>query len=132
MATQWASEAEGGGSVMALAERVKQLRKEHGWSQAELAEHVGADPAQISRYEAGRITPSVEAVVKLAQTFDVSCDYLLVDDAARRPFRPSDDVLGDRLSALSELSGEDLASLLNVLDALVAKTRMKALTAGIS
>jgi len=35
-------------------------------------------------------------------------------------------------SVLDELTEEDRASLLNVLDALVAKTRMKALTASIS
>jgi len=52
---------------MSLQERVKQLRKEHGWSQGELAERVGGDPAQISRYENGRITPSADAVVKLAE-----------------------------------------------------------------
>jgi transcriptional regulator with XRE-family HTH domain len=129
VAAQWAFGVEEGGPNVALAERVRQMRKEHGWSQAELAERVAADPAQISRYEGGRITPSAEAVVKMAEAFDVSCDYLLVDDAPRRAFRSSDDVLGDRLSVLSELSEEDLAALLNVLDALVAKTRMKALTA---
>jgi len=42
---------------MGLADRVKALRNEQGWSQSELAELVGADPAQISRYENGRITP---------------------------------------------------------------------------
>jgi transcriptional regulator with XRE-family HTH domain len=35
---------------MSLAERVKQLRAERGWSQGELAERIGGDPAQISRY----------------------------------------------------------------------------------
>ena len=132
MTAEWALQAEEGVPVMALAERVRQLRKEHGWSQAELAERVGADPAQISRYEGGRVMPSAEALVKLAEMFDVSCDYLLVDDAPRRTFRSSDDVLGDRLSVLSELSEEDLAALLNVLDALVAKSRLKALAGGIA
>jgi hypothetical protein len=39
---------------------------------------------------------------------------------------------GDRLTALSELSGDDLASLLHMLDALVAKNRLKTLAGGIS
>ena len=132
MVAKWAFENEEGGSIMALAERVRELRKEHGWSQADLAERIEADPAQISRYEGSRITPSAEAVVKLAQAFDVSCDYLLVDEAARRPFCSSGDALGDRLQGLSELSPEDLAALFSVIDALVAKTRMKALTANIA
>jgi len=70
---------------MSLRERVHALRKEHGWSQGELAEKVGADPAQISRYENGRITPSADVVVRIAEVFDVSTDYLLVDDAPADP-----------------------------------------------
>ena len=55
--------------------------QQQGWSQTELGERIGADPAQISRYENGRITPSADAVARLAEVFAVSCDYLLVDDA---------------------------------------------------
>ena len=83
--------------------RSKALRNEQGWSQSELAEQVGADPAQISRYENGRITPSADALVRLAETFGVSCDYLLVDDAPRRPFRSPEDDLGDHLADFAEL-----------------------------
>ena len=117
---------------MALADRVKQLRNEHGWSQGELAEQVGADPAQISRYENGRITPSADALVRLAETFDVSCDYLLLDDVPRRPFRSPEDGLGERLAGLNELCDHDRELVLSFIDALVTKTRLKALAGGVS
>jgi transcriptional regulator with XRE-family HTH domain len=129
---QWGRQVDHGGPVMSLQERVKQLRKEHGWSQGELAERVGGDPAQISRYENGRITPSADAVVKLAEVFDVSTDYLLVEDSPRRPFRGAEDALGDRLGTVGELSAEDLTLLLGFLDALVTKNRLKALAGGVS
>lgn len=132
MSAQWARQVDHGGPVMSLQERVKELRKEHGWSQGELAERVGGDPAQISRYENGRITPSADAVVKLAEVFDVSTDYLLVEDSPRRPFRGADDALGDRLGTIGELSPEDLTLLLGFLDALVTKNRLKALAGGVS
>ena len=93
---------------MSLQERVKELRKEHGWSQGELAERVGADPAQISRYENGRITPSADAVIRLAEVFDISCDYLLVDDAPRRRFRTPEDALGNHLATVAELGDDDI------------------------
>ncbi|MCA1837023.1 MAG: hypothetical protein LC721_12140, partial [Actinobacteria bacterium] len=48
---------------------------------------------------------------------DVSCDYVLLDDAPRRSLHVAEDTLGDRLSAVAELSEEDLASLRNVIDA---------------
>ena len=132
MSAQWGRQVDHGGPVMSLQERVKQLRKEHGWSQGELAERVGGDPAQISRYENGRITPSADAVVKLAEVFNVSTDYLLVEDSPRRPFRGAEDALGDRLGTIGELSAEDLTLLLGFLDALVTKNRLKALAGGVS
>jgi transcriptional regulator with XRE-family HTH domain len=128
---EWACDDQEG-ATMPIGERIKQLRSEHRLSQGDLAGKVGADAGQISRYENGHISPSADAIVRLAEALDVSCDYLLVEDAPRRPFRSSSDVLGDRLAGLSELAGDDLSSLLNVLDALVAKNRLKALAGGIS
>ena len=130
--TEWLRQVEHGGPLMALANRVKQLRSEHGWSQGDLAEHVGADPAQISRYENGRITPSADGLVRLAEVFDVSCDYLLVEDAPRRPFRSPEDLFGEGLATVAELGEHDRELLLSFLEALVTKTRLKALTAEIS
>lgn len=114
---------------MALRDRVKQLRNENKWSQGDLAERIGGDAAQISRYEHGHITPSADALVRLAEAFDVSCDYLLLDDAPRRPFRTPEDNLGDRLANLHELGPDDLELVTRFIDALVTKTRLKHLAA---
>lgn len=118
--------------ILAIGERIKQPRKEQKWSQGDLAAKVGGDAGQISRYENGHIAPSADAIVRLAEALDVSCDYLLLDDAPLRPLHAAENVLGDRLTAVAELGGEDLASLRNVIDALVAKNRLKALAGGIS
>ena len=105
---------------------------EVGWSQGELADRVTADPAQIRRYESGRITPSADDVVRLAEVVDVSTDDLLVADASRRPFRRDDHALGERLARVSELGPDDLALVLNFIDALVTKTRLTILTGGLT
>ena len=104
---------------MSLRQRVLELRKDHGWSQAELAAKIGGDAAQISRYENGRITPSADVIIRLSKIFDVTTDYLLLDDA---PSAPNEATLGDRIAAVSELGQEDLA--------LVTKTRLKVLASG--
>lgn len=111
---------------MAIGEQIKNLRKERGWSQADLATKINGDAGQISRYENGKITPSVEAIVKFAELFDVSVDYLLVENAARRPFRQSDDALEQRLGDLDQLSDADRDALLHILDGLLANTRIRA------
>ncbi len=111
--------------AMAIGEQIKNLRKERGWSQADLATKIAGDAGQISRYENGKITPSVKAIVKFAELFDVSVDYLLVEDATRRPFRQSHDELGTRLADLDKLSDADRAALLHILDGLLANTRIR-------
>lgn len=117
---------------MPLGERIRQLRKETGWSQAELADKIGVDAGRVSRYEAGRITPSADALIRLAQVLNVSIDHLLIDDIPRRPLHAAEDVLGDRLAALGELADEDLTLVLSFIDALVTKNRLKALAGGIN
>lgn len=117
---------------MPLGERIKQLRTEAGWSQGELADKVGTDARQISRYENGRITPSLDALARIADTLDVSLDHLVFDDIPRRPLHAAENVLGDRLSALAELDDDNRHSLLNVIDGLVTKARIKTIAEEVS
>jgi transcriptional regulator with XRE-family HTH domain len=109
-----------------LGTRLKTLRLEKDWSQGELAEQVGADGRQISRYENGHITPSADVLVKLAQVLDCSVDHLLLEDAPRRPLSIEDPDLATRLGDLNLLTKEDRTSVLHILDALLAKNRIKA------
>jgi hypothetical protein len=64
--------------------------------------------------------------VKLAELFDVSVDYLLVEDAPRRQFRQAHDELGTRLVDLDKLCDGDRAALLHILDGRLANTRIRA------
>ncbi|HTZ85566.1 MAG TPA: helix-turn-helix transcriptional regulator [Solirubrobacteraceae bacterium] len=121
------------GTFMLLGERVRELRKERGLTQAELGSKIGTDAGRISRYEGGRITPSLEALVRLADVLEVSVDYLVREGVPRRSLDGVDlGPLGEHLGDLAELSEDDRAALLRVLDGLVARSRLKALAGGIS
>ena len=121
------------GAFMLLGDRVRELRKEHGWSQGELGTRIGTDAGRISRYEGGKITPSLDALVRLADVLEVSVDHLVREDAPRRHLEGVElGVLGQRLGDLAELSEEDRASLINVLDGFLAKSRLKALAGGLA
>jgi transcriptional regulator with XRE-family HTH domain len=114
--------------LMPLADRIRQLRTEAGLSQAELAERAGAgDARQISRYENGRITPSLDAIAHIAQALNISIDYLVIDDMPRRPLHIDDHGLAERLAALAELDQADRDSMLSVLDALITRKRLRTL-----
>lgn len=128
---EWVPHGHPARHLMPLADRIKQLRTEAGLSQAELAEKAGAgDARQISRYENGRITPSLDAIAHIAQALNISIDYLVIDDMPRRPLHVDDHGLAERLAALAELDDNDRDNLLNVLDALITRKRLKALAGG--
>lgn len=103
-----------------------------GLSQAELAEQVGGDGRQISRYENGRITPNLDGLARIAEALNVSIDHLVFDDIARRPLHSPENILGDRLAALAELNDDDRSPLLKVIDGLVTKSRVRTLAGGVS
>lgn len=65
---------------MILADKIITLRKKNGWSQEELAEHLGVSRQAVSKWEGAQSTPDLERVLKMAQLFGVSTDYLLKDE----------------------------------------------------
>lgn len=127
MRAEWPKLIHQEASPVAVGERIKQLRKEHGWSQDELAEKVGAAGAhQISRYENGQTMPSTETIVRLAEVLDISIDYLLIDGAPRRPLIATGDDFYERLGDLSMLTDQERDTIVTIVDALLTKRRMLA------
>jgi transcriptional regulator with XRE-family HTH domain len=57
--------------------RLRELRKTAGKTQVELASELGVQQAHISQLEAGRGELSVALLVRLAQVFGVTTDYLV-------------------------------------------------------
>jgi hypothetical protein len=78
------------------------------------------------RYEKGKMTPTVEVVVRLAEIFDVSTDYLLVEGAPRRRFGGPGDEFTERLSMAGHLSAADKAAISHIINGLLANTRIRA------
>lgn len=57
--------------------RLKQIRKERGISQLKLAMDLNTNQNTISRYETGEREPGIRELIKIADYFDISIDYLL-------------------------------------------------------
>lgn len=60
-----------------LGDIIKELRKEKNISQSALAAQIGVSQKAIDYWERGINEPKASYVVKLADFFDVSADYLL-------------------------------------------------------
>lgn len=85
------------------ADKIKALREEKGWSQAELARRLGITRNGVNSWEQGLSMPSPACLVDLADVFSVSTDYLLGVDA-----RATINVTG--------LSDRDVAVLADLVD----------------
>ena len=66
--------------------RMRDLREDHDKTQQEIAELLNMHRSVYRRYESGEREIPVWAVIKLADNYRVSTDYLLglTDDPARR------------------------------------------------
>ena len=62
--------------MVALAQRITELREERGMSRPALAQALGFPKPAIEKFETGRLTPSQEQQQKLADFFEVSLFYL--------------------------------------------------------
>lgn len=60
-----------------FAERVKKLRNEHGKTQTEMAEYLGIGLRAYQFYESATHYPNVPGLMKIADYFQVTTDYLL-------------------------------------------------------
>ena len=69
-----------------FSDRIARLRRRKGWTQAHLAERVGAKPSQISKYERGDLEPKLSILISLASVLETSTDYLLTG-REKRPDR---------------------------------------------
>ncbi len=57
--------------------RAKDIRNELNISQADVAKHIGVSQQAYANYERGARQPDIDTLIKLANFFNVSLDYLL-------------------------------------------------------
>ena len=60
-----------------IGERIRMVREHAGLSQMEFARRLGTNPTIISRWETGKSRPRRSALLRIAQEFGVSLDWLL-------------------------------------------------------
>ena len=60
-----------------MKNNLKLLRKQKGYTQISLQMHTGIEQALLSKFENGERTPPTETLVRLADFYNVSSDYIL-------------------------------------------------------
>ena len=72
-----------------ISRRIKELRLENHMTQKELSDYLNLTPKMISFYELGQRVPPSDIILKLAEKFNVSTDYLLGKTKTKQSDLPS-------------------------------------------
>ena len=121
---------------MKFGELLASLRRERGILQKELAAYLYVTVATISNYEKGVHAPDYETLVKLADFFDVSTDYLL----QRTEYKSSIQTLNQKLvvnytvselvNAILQLDQNSMTALIDYYELLSLRNSMNAVKQG--
>jgi len=110
---------------MSFHQKIKELRTEKNWKQDTLAKEIGIELRQISLWENSKASPSIETIVKISQVFNVSIDYLLIDDYPRKPLYFKDISYLNKFNDMQGLTQVEKESLFNIIDSLIYKNKIQ-------
>jgi len=71
-----------------MLKNLKLLREEAGMSQKALAEKIGVSQQSINKYENHSIEPDIDTMIRIADCFDTSVDYLIGHTSIRQKIEP--------------------------------------------
>ena len=83
-----------------LGAKIAEKRKSVGMTQIEFAEKMHVTRQTVSRWEAGTAMPDIDKIGEIADILEVSCDYLLKDEAVENGAAPTGGV-GKLLKSLT-------------------------------
>ena len=101
--------------------KLRKARKEKGLSQGQLTQRIGADIQRVSKYERGINIPTTDIMVRIADTLDVSLDYLLRNGKNRVLGKIQDAELIDQFTQIDALPDDDRKHLKALIEAFVKK-----------
>lgn len=112
--------------MSSFGEKLKKLRKEKGWSQDILAQKIGIHGRHVGKYEIGKAMPNAETVVKISKVFDVSIDYLLMDDSnTTQGTEIRDKTLLKEFEAVDNMNEKDKEVIKSLIDAYIKKHQIE-------
>lgn len=114
---------------MTLGEKIRKLRRERDWTQAEFVERVGIDKRNVSRYENDQINPSRKTVRKFAGALGVSVEELLLDQPSKPVLVVEDAELLNLFREVSTLPERDRSAVKHVLSIIVKQNKIQQMIA---
>lgn len=109
-----------------MGERIQQLRKNTGLTQADLAKKIGISHTQMARYEIKGVQPPANTLKKLADVFDTTVDYLVSGDKDEKVKDSLKDAeLLQQFKAVEQFADDDKSVVKKLIDAFIVKKQLQ-------
>ena len=95
-----------------FSERLKELRKKRGYTQAELAKYMNMRQGSYTKWETGMTEPRIDSIIPLARILNTTADYLLglTDISERNPkinsIKETEAIDEDKLKEILKIQGD--------------------------
>lgn len=93
---------------MTIPERLVFIRKEFGYTRARLSDEIGVPYGTIAKYESGEREPGHSYLIKIANKFGVTTDYILGVEEEKTPPSPAEPDKEESGRGMSEGAVEEI------------------------
>lgn len=100
-------------------DNLRQIREKKGFTQTKLSVDIEVSQELISHYETGKSKPNIETLIKLAEYFNCSTDYLLErtnNPSTVKDLNTKDIEINNIIDKYNSLSTENKKQFSNYLD----------------
>ena len=109
---------------MKTGQKIKKIRKEKKWTQADLAEKLNIHLTHVSRLETSRYAPSLELLKRISNLFGVTVDYLLKEEVEDYQEEIKNKSLAEKIALIDRLEKEEQDAIIKVIDGLITKQKI--------
>jgi transcriptional regulator with XRE-family HTH domain len=110
---------------MSIGEKIKDLRKEKGINQQEIADLIGMHRSNYSKIENGQRELSVSALSNIASFFDLSTDQLMGEPDFPSEVKVADKTIMEKVKMIDQLEDEEKQTIFKMIDAFITNKKFK-------
>lgn len=116
--------------MISVGKQIQDLRKLNNLNQSQLADKIGVSLTQLQRYENKGVQPPADILKKLADTFNVSIDYLVYGDTEQKAQQSiKDNELLAQFKAVEHLDNKDKSTIKDIIDAFIKRSKLNKIVA---
>lgn len=101
-----------------IGQRIKRIRKQKGYTQADIGKKVGIIQRLVSHYERGRLRISADMLTRFAKALEVNINELVADNQKnKKEVKPISPKLAQRLRRIETLPQSQQKTIVKTIDA---------------